>query len=70
MLYGVLHCTAYRNVSLLSLPLDQELHNLDGIQLILSDCLQLLQAVNIIASSPVSQQRFVDLLASPATMTT
>lgn len=62
------HWWTYCNVSLLPLPLDQELHNFDGIQLILSDCLELLQAVNIIPSSSVSQQWFVDLLTRPATM--
>lgn len=62
------HYWTYCNVSLLPLPLYQELHNFDSIQLILSDCLQLLQAVNIIASSPVSQQWFVDFLTRPATM--
>lgn len=36
---------AYRDVPFLALPLDENLHHLDCVQLIVPDCVQLLQAV-------------------------
>lgn len=55
-----------RDIPLLALPLDEELHNLDGIHLVLPDGLQLLQAVYVISSAPVSQYWPIDLFPRPA----
>ena len=58
-------CRTDRDIPLLALPLDEELHNLDGIHLVLPDGLQLLQAVYVISSAPVSQNWPVDLFSRP-----
>ncbi len=58
-------CRTDHDIPLLALPLDEELHNLDGIHLVLPDGLQLLQAVYVISSAPISQYRPVDLFTRP-----
>lgn len=55
--------SAYREISLLALPFDEELYDLDGVHLVLPDGLQLLQAIHVIPSAPIPQHRPVDLLS-------
>jgi len=62
-------CRTDRDIPLLALPLDEELHNLDGIHLVLPDGLQLLQAVYVISSASVSQYWPIDLFSRPVIRT-
>lgn len=55
----------YRDVSFLTLPLDEELHHLDSIELVVPDCLQLVQTVCIIASPSIPKHWLVDLFSWP-----